>query len=289
MGPAFVQHWRTRTHLLLAMSSIGKCSAVVPSIAMGGRPCPNHEKGDDYAADVWHLYDTHNDFSENTDLAAQYPNKLTQLQDIWWQEAESNGVMPLDDRTLVDIITFRQPNGLMGEREITFHPGQGHVSHVSMITSSERPMEITAHFNGPLQGEEGVLVAAGDRIGGYSLYVKNGKLNYEYIRLRQRSRLSGTLPSETRTCRLVNRLDADRQIRTQLFADGRLVAEAGVGDASRHLSFWGLDIGRDAAVPVSDAYKAPFAFPQAKLDRIEMRFFENLDANSIAHTSRLAE
>ena len=274
-APRNVQHWE-----MLGRRAV---------FCDGWKAVSEHEKGDDYAADVWHLYDTHTDFSESTDVAAQNPDKLTQLQDIWWQEAEANSVMPLDDRTLVDILTFRQPNGLMGEREITFHPGQGHISHVSMITSSERSMEITAHFNGPLQGEEGVLVAAGDRIGGYTLYVKDGKLTYEYIRLRHRSQLSGTLPSETRTCRLVNRLDAERRIHAQLFAEGKLVAEAGVGDASRHLSFWGLDIGRDAAVPVSDDYEAPFAFPQEKLDRIEMRFFENPDPENIAHIAGLAE
>ena len=79
------------------------------------------------------------------------------------------------------------------------------------------------------------------------------------------------------------------RIHAQLFAEGKLVAEAGVGDASRHLSFWGLDIGRDAAVPVSDAYEAPFAFPQEKLDRIEMRFFESPDPENIARIAGLAE
>jgi hypothetical protein len=64
---------------------------------------------------------------------------------VWWQEAEANDVLPLDDRTLVDIIMFRQPNGLMSQREVTLHPGQGHVPQLSMITSTERSMEITAY------------------------------------------------------------------------------------------------------------------------------------------------
>ena len=37
----------------------------------GWKAVSEHEKGDDYAADVWHLYDTHSDFSESTDVAAQ--------------------------------------------------------------------------------------------------------------------------------------------------------------------------------------------------------------------------
>ena len=110
-APRNVQHWE-----MLGRRAV---------FCDGWKAVSEHEKGDDYAADVWHLYDTHTDFSESTDVAAQNPDKLTQLQDIWWQEAEANSVMPLDDRTLVDILTFRQPNGLMGEREITFHPGAG--------------------------------------------------------------------------------------------------------------------------------------------------------------------
>ncbi|MDE2914761.1 MAG: arylsulfatase [Paracoccaceae bacterium] len=255
----------------------------------GWKAVSEHDKGDDYAKDLWHLYDTRNDFSERTDLATLYPDRLAKLQDIWWQEAEANSVMPLDDRTLLDVLAFRQPNGLMCEREITFRPGQGHVPQMSMITSSERPMEITADFNGPLQGEEGVLVATGDRIGGYSLYVKDGQLTFEYIRLRRRRCLSGMLPSETHTCRLVNHLDAERRIHAQLFADDQLLAEAEVGYASHHLSFWGLDIGRDAALPVSDAYDAPFAFPEAKLDRVVVRFFKDLDPMDMAHTAELAQ
>ena len=32
------------------------------------------------------------------DLAAEQPERLAELQDLWWQEAERHGVLPLDDR-----------------------------------------------------------------------------------------------------------------------------------------------------------------------------------------------
>ncbi len=255
----------------------------------GWKAVSQHEKGDDYGSDVWHLYDTSSDFSEHTDLASQRPEKLAELQDLWWQEAEANGVMPLDDRTLVEILEFRQPNGLMCESELTFYPGQGHIPHTSMITSSERSMEVTAHFSGPVGFENGVLVAAGDRIGGYSLYVQDGQLVYEYIQLRNRCSLSGPLPASARTCRLVCQIDADSQILAKLFAEDQLIAEAMVGSAARHISFWGLDIGHDAAVPVSDAYEPPFEFSGNRLDRVVMRFFEMPEAEDLAHNLRLAE
>ena len=255
----------------------------------GWKAVAEHEKGEDYAADVWRLYNTRSDFSEHTDVATQYPDKLREMQDVWWQEAEANSVMPLDDRTLVDILGFRQPNGLMSEREITLLPGQGHVPHTSMITSSERSVTFSAHFNGPLGAHEGVLVAVGDKIGGYSLYIKDGLLTYEYVHLGDHRKVCGPLPGETQTCSLACYVNANKQIHARLFAGDQLIAEADMGNATHHLSFRGLDVGRDAALPVSDAYEAPFAFCPEKLDRIVMRFFEDLEPESLAQVTEAAE
>ena len=48
--------------------------------------------------DTWELYDLTHDFSEDNDLAAKYPDKLKELQDAFWVEAEKYQVLPLDDR-----------------------------------------------------------------------------------------------------------------------------------------------------------------------------------------------
>lgn len=248
----------------------------------GWKAVSEHEKDGDYAADTWRLYDTTTDFSECHDLAARLPDKLNELQDIWWQEAESNDVMPLDDRTLVDIIVFRQPNGIMGERELTFYGGQGHVPQVSMVTSSERSMEITAHFAGGWDGEEGVLLSAGENLGGYTLYVKGGKLVYEHVRYGVRHLVEGAMKKGANRCSLVMHVDGNRSATAKLFVDRHEIGECHVPHISSHLSFWGLDVGRDAGKPVSQAYDAPFAFPDARLDRIVLRFFEEVEANSVA-------
>lgn len=46
-----------------------------------------HRQGQDFDKDVWQLFDTEADFSESTDLAAQYPAKLEELKRLWWREA----------------------------------------------------------------------------------------------------------------------------------------------------------------------------------------------------------
>jgi len=46
-----------------------------------------HKQGSDFAADKWALFNTDKDFSESTDLSAQYPAKLEELKKLWWSEA----------------------------------------------------------------------------------------------------------------------------------------------------------------------------------------------------------
>lgn len=143
----------------------------------GWKAISSHEKGDDYARDRWALYDTSSDFSEAKDLAQAYPQKLKDLKELWWREAKANAVLPLDDRTLVDIINFRQPNGLMAKSKVTLYPGQGHIPQYSMITSTERSMGITARFRTPWTDSiEGVILASGESNGGYTFYIKDKQL-----------------------------------------------------------------------------------------------------------------
>ena len=53
-----------------------------------------HIMGDDFHTEQWELYDLSVDASECDDLAAQRPDKLTELIELWWSEAERNGVLP---------------------------------------------------------------------------------------------------------------------------------------------------------------------------------------------------
>lgn len=248
----------------------------------GWKAVSEHEKGEDYAADRWRLYDTGSDFSECHDLAAAQPEKLKELQDLWWTEAESNSVMPLDDRTLVDIIVFRQPNGLMSEREIALHPGQGHIPQLSMVTATERSMEITAHFDGPWHGDEGVLISSGDDLGGYTFFIKDGQLIFEHVRLGRIDRVEADMPNGAKRCSVTLHVSDTKSAQVRLFADRRTIGKGRIETTSSHLSFWGLDVGRDVGRTVSEAYAAPFAFPTQRLDRIVMRFFEDVTAETLA-------
>ena len=59
--------------------------------------------------DEWELYHVDEDRSESTNLAAKYPDKLKALIKAWFDEAEKNMVLPLDDRTAVEMLGIERP------------------------------------------------------------------------------------------------------------------------------------------------------------------------------------
>lgn len=63
-----------------------------------------HTPGTDFESDRWELYDVEADFTETTDLAGQHPEKLKELQELWWEEAGKNGALPQ-----LEAIPMRQP------------------------------------------------------------------------------------------------------------------------------------------------------------------------------------
>ena len=255
----------------------------------GWKAVSSHEKGDDYAEDQWRLHQLAEDFSECVDLADANPKKLKEMQDIWWREAEANQVLPLDDRTLVDIIGFRQPNGIMSDDEVTFYPGMAHIPHTTMITSSERPMDVTAVFKETVGTQSGVLLSSGDVWGGYTLYVQRRALVFEHVRMGHRVTCQTTLTEKAAECGFRLRPNHDATATVYLTIDGFDVEQVQIPQVAGHLSFWGMDIGQDAGQQVSPAYSGEFAFPDQVLDKVVIRFIEQADAPTQARLVEMAE
>jgi arylsulfatase len=61
----------------------------------GWRAVAKHVNGTPYDDDVWELFEVTRDFAEAENLAASRPDKLRELQDLWWSEARRYGVLPL--------------------------------------------------------------------------------------------------------------------------------------------------------------------------------------------------
>jgi len=64
----------------------------------GWKAVARHVRGTPYEDDRWELYQVSRDFSESTNLADQFPDRLKALQDLWWAEARKYDVLPLPPR-----------------------------------------------------------------------------------------------------------------------------------------------------------------------------------------------
>lgn len=243
-----------------------------------------HLHGQDYEQDDWRLYNTREDFAEAHDLAAAEPEKLRTLQKLWWEQAEQIGAFPLDDRTLVELLTARGPAGLVNRKEIVFRAGQSHVPLASAITGSDRALQFTIHLREFNPGMEGVLISSGNQQGGYVLYVRNDVLIFEHHALGARDVLKSDTALSGGPQAVGLRLTPldDRAALAELLHGDRVVAAATISGTSSHLSFWGMDIGSDPVSTVSAEYEAPFAFPEAAMDRVVLRFRDTPDLEDLA-------
>jgi arylsulfatase A-like enzyme len=131
--------------------------------------------------DVWELYDTTKDWSQSKDLSKEMPQKLKELQRLWIIEATRYKVLPLDDRMLEKINpdTAGRPVLIKGKTQLLFG-GMGHLSENCVLNVKNKSHSVTAAIVVPQGGAEGVIIAQGADIGGWSLYAKGGKLKYCY-------------------------------------------------------------------------------------------------------------
>ncbi len=259
-----------------------------------------HPVGTPFGQDVWELYHLDQDFAENTDLASVHPERLDALKALWWREAESSQVLPLDDRFGP---RFAE-NGrrFHGKRtRFTMHAGMGHLPNEVAPDVRSRAYRIDAHVRIDDPAADGVLVAHGDATGGYSLYLQAGHLVHDVNVGNVHHLIRSGHPIAPGHHVLGLRMDLGPWIRIVLPVMGMTVlpskrvatllvddAPAGSLDMGRvglnsQVSFSGLDIGLDRGSPVSH-YASPFCLRGAKLYRVEFTLDpqQELDYDKIA-------
>lgn len=261
-APRDVQYWEMLGHRAIWRS--------------GWKAVTEHVAGTKFDDDDWRLYDTTSDFSEVHDLAASHAERLEELQKLWWREARRNGVLPLDDRSLVELLQLKTPVAHASRSRIVLRPNQAHVPGTMLLGGSDRSLRITAVLRNRAKHDEGVLLASGGTSSGYVFYVQNGHLAFEHVALDERTVCSskGALP--VGDCELACSIGrhSDRSADVRIFANGQLLGTALIPRTLLHLSFWGIDVGRDRAGSVSRAYSGEFPFSPSVLESVTLDFSE---------------
>lgn len=234
---------------------------------------PMNGKGN-FDKDAWELYHTDVDRSESNDLAGQYPEKVKELVDAWFEEAHKNYALPMDDRSVMEMLTTERPQAEPTRDRYVYYPDTSPVPEGVAVNVRGRSFKILADVD--LEADaEGVLFAHGSRFGGHALFIKDNKLHYVYNFL-------GIPPEQTFVSKELTpgphvlgmefiRESAGEHKESvgtcRLYVDEELVDEgpmrAQVGKFT--LCGDGLCVGYDSADTVSRQYTNPFPFTGGKL------------------------
>ena len=121
----------------------------------------------------WELYNVNEDPTQFNDLAARMPEKVKELQELFYAEAKKYNVLPLDNSTLARWNTPR-PSLTAGRTEFTYSGELTGVPGSAAPDIKNKSYTITAEVEIPKGGAEGMIVTEGGRFGGYGLFLSKG-------------------------------------------------------------------------------------------------------------------
>ena len=223
----------------------------------------------------WELYNIDEDPAQSVNLADQYPEKVKQLEEIFWKEAEKYDVYPIG-------------GGLARMLQPEANPAAVAKKHWELTTNVYRVPEMAGPYiksnnytvNAYITADkttEGVIYAVGDRMGGQSLFIKDGKLRYSYSTLGLYFQdfegvkipygdIKITLKHTMKEARL------NGPSNVELFINDKKVGQMDIkatvyGSYTAHEPF---DVGRDEGMPVNSEYedRGLFRFTEGQLKKV---------------------
>ena len=225
----------------------------------------------------WELYDLDHDFTQAHDLASQNPEKLKQLEDLWWAEAARNNVLPIDwrvDRPTAPMGSARRSQ----QTHFVFYPGTFDVPEAIAPVVRNRSWRVAAD-GAFTPSDKGMLITQGGTGGGWAFYLRDGTPVFDYnLNGVRRFRVVGqqAIPAGTRRLEMRFAYDDPTGAKRGLggtvtfLADGRTMGSGRIEQTLPNMFSIneGLDVGADYGAPVSDyPFPAPFT---GKLDSVTL-------------------
>jgi arylsulfatase A-like enzyme len=220
--------------------------------------------------DAWQLYHVDVDRSESKDLAKENPDKLQALIKAWFEEADKNMVLPLDDRTAVEQLNIERPSDEPARERYIYYPDTTPVPEAISANIRNRSYKILANIEIKDAGAAGVILTGGSRFGGHVLFVKDRKLHYVYnflgIKPEQHFVSKGELKPGKHTVgveftREKTGEHGESLGTAKLYIDEQLVAQGPMRTQPGKFGLGGgIRIGSNSGDAVSEAYRAPGKF-----------------------------
>lgn len=218
----------------------------------------------------WELYNVNEDFSQANNLAASQPEKLRQLQDLWWVEAARYHVLPVDWRgsERFNSEAMGRPSLVRGRKSMTYYPGTIGVPDAASPPMINKSWTISADIELKNDKTSGMVVTHGGLEGGYGLYLRAGAPTFVYNFLgTERTTVAAKEALPKGKTKLVVDFEYDgggigKGGTITMTAGGKTIAQ---GRLQRTVPVQfslgeGVDIGMDIGSAVDFTYQLPFKF-----------------------------
>ena len=129
---------------------------------------------------TWELYHVAEDFSQAVNLADKHPDKLRELQLLFYAEAARYNVLPLDHSRAGRFDVSIRPSLTRGRTAFTYYGTLTRIPEGSAPDVKNKSFRITAHLVLPEGDAQGVVLTQGGLSGGYALLFKDGKPLFHY-------------------------------------------------------------------------------------------------------------
>jgi arylsulfatase A-like enzyme len=221
-----------------------------------------HQQGADYETEPWELYRLDLDWSECHDLAAEDPDVLARLIELWWGEADRHGVLPLDDRGFELFgARFRDRSPHPADRRYVYRPPMSPIPGQAAASVGGRSFDLTARVT-RVEGDGGVIWSTGTENSGIAVFVQDDRLVVDYNAFDDHTVIESDLTIPSGDAELVVRVrrTGPSTGSIELLVDGRSAGTAGLPFFMRMISSVGASIGYDHGSAVSTRYTAPYPF-----------------------------
>jgi arylsulfatase A-like enzyme len=228
----------------------------------------------------WELYNLSDDYSQAHDVAAKYPEKLKELQQLFDQEAARNQAYPLFQ------LGGNQPPAAHPRNVFVYRDGVDRIVNAVAPRVAGRGHTITADIDVPAHGANGVIIAQGSRYGGFTLFVKDRHVVYEINAFGNRAgQLVSQAPLQPGKAHIVLEVQPDsgnapkprllevpaaKPGTASLTINGAAAGNASFTNLAGSSYTETLDVGSDLGSPVSADYQVPNKFT-GKIEQVTIQ------------------
>lgn len=243
----------------------------------------------------WELYNVAEDFSEAVNVAGKHPDKLAELQKLFYEEAAKYQVLPLDNSKTARLDPSIRPSLTRGRNSFTFHEGMVRIPEGASPDVKNKSFSISAEVEVPKGGANGVVITQGGLFAGWGLFFEKGKPAFHYNTANVvHYHIAGAqaLPPGKHRIRFDFAYDGGGMGKGgtgTLLVDGKSVATGRIQKTIpiRVTLDEGLDVGEDTGTPVTTTYDVPFKFT-GKIEKVTIDLMP-VSAVAQADVDRLTE